>query len=412
MMHGMDARVERARLLIAQSRFDLAERELRGSLAEDPRDWLSHALLSFALLRLERADQALEEARAAIGCRPDASYAHYVHALALLESDRRKEARAAARQALELDPQDPDHHALLGWIDLGERRWQEALVNAEGGLALDPEHVQCANVRAQALVKLGRGGEAGHTLDATLSRDPESAITHANMGWTLLERGGHRRALEHFREALRLDPEFEWAREGIVEAMKARHFLYRAMLRYFFWMGKLQSKVQWALILGAVFGLRLLRALARANPGLEPFVLAITVAYVVFMAATWLAKPLFDLVLRLDSFGRLCLSEDQVKGSNWLGATLALALAFLVAHLAAPGGPWLTAAAGALALCLPVSGIYQATPGSRRRAHAAYAVGLALVGLGALLLPDQAAKLGAIFALGIVAYTWLANLYK
>jgi tetratricopeptide (TPR) repeat protein len=408
----MDSQVQRARLLIAQSRFDLAERELRGSLAADPRDWLPHALLSYALLRQDKNAQALEEARAAIGCMPDAPYAHYVHALALLEADKRKEARAAARQALELDPQDPDHHSLLGWMDLGEKRWQEALDNAEAGLALDPEHVQCANVRAQALVKLGRGGEAGDALDATLSRDPGSEVTHANMGWTLLERGEHRRALEHFREALRLDPNFEWAREGIVEAMKARHLLYRVMLRWFFWMGKLQAKAQWALILGAVFGLRFLRSLGRENPGLEPIVLAISVAYIVFMAATWLAKPLFDLVLRMDAFGRHCLSEEQVKGTNWLGATLVLALAFLVAHFAAPGGPWLMAAAGALALCLPVSGIFQAAPGPRRRVHAGFALGLALVGLGALVLPDQAVKLGSIFSLGIVAYTWLANLYK
>jgi tetratricopeptide (TPR) repeat protein len=411
-MHAMNPQVQRAQLLIQQSRFDLAERELRGSLAGDPEDWLSHAMLAFALLRQGKAAAAMEEARAAIGYQPDAPYAHYVLALACLESDKRKEARAAARQAKELDPEDPDFHSLLGWMDLEEKRWQDALENAEKGLSLDPEHVQSANVRAQALVKLGRGAEAGTTLGTTLSREPESALTHANMGWTLLESGEHRRALEHFRESLRLVPTLEWAREGIVEAMKARNFFYRIMLRYFFWMGKLQAKAQWVLILGAIFGLRFLRSMSEGNPGFEPIATGISAVYIVFLAATWLARPLFDLLLRIDSFGRLCLSEDQVKGSNWLGATLALAVGFLGVNLATQEPTYLAAAIGSLALCLPVSGIFQVRNPGRRRVHAAYAVGLALCGVGALILPDQGPKLGALFLGGIIAYTWFANLYK
>ncbi len=50
------------------------------------------------------------------------------------------------------------------------------------------------------------------TLGSALANDPENALTHANQGWALLHRGDHERALEHFREALRIDPELEWAR--------------------------------------------------------------------------------------------------------------------------------------------------------------------------------------------------------
>lgn len=408
----MNAAIQRAQLLFQQSRWDLAERELRGSLAQEPESWLAHAMLAFALLRQERVKEALEEARAAVGYEPGASYAHYMAALACLDADQPAEARAAARRALELDPDDPDYHSLLGWMDIGEKRWADALANAERGLSLDPEHVQSANVRAQALVKLGRGAEAGATLGTALAREPESDLTHANMGWTLLESGDHRKALEHFREALRLDPTSEWAREGIVEAMKARNPIYRGMLRYFFWMGKLQAKAQWALILGAVIGVRFLRSAAKGNPTLEPVAAAISVLYLVFMAATWLAKPLFDLILRLDAFGRLCLSEDQIKGSNLLGATLLAALGLALAGWFLPSGLLLTAALGCLALCLPVSGIYQARIPARRRVHAAIAGGLALAGLGALLLPGYRGELGIVFTLGIIAYSWLANLYR
>ena len=65
-----------------------------------------------------------------------------------------------------------------------------------------------------ALVRLGRRDEAGATLEAALARDPENAVTHANQGWARLHAGDFRGALEHFREALRLNPSLEWARAG------------------------------------------------------------------------------------------------------------------------------------------------------------------------------------------------------
>lgn len=411
----MNASLQKAQLLFAQSRFDLAERELRGSLASDPEDWLSHAMLAFALLRQEKVEDAIAEARAAIGYMPDAAYAHYVLALALSESKDakvRKGARAAAAQALELEPENPDNHSLLGWLDLEEKRWKEALENAERALSLEPEHVQGANIRAQALVKLGRGVEAGLTLGSALAREPEDAMTHANMGWTLLETGDHKQALVHFRESLRLDPTSEWAREGIVEAMKARNIIYRGMLKYFFMMSKLQGRAQWMLILGLVFGVRIIRGIGEKNPGFAPIASAITVLYTAFVAATWLSRPLFNLVLRLDRFGRLCLSEDQIRGSNWLGATLGLALFLAAAGFATGNDLMVTASLGCLAFCLPVAGVFEVRDPGRRKVHFAIAIGLAGVGIAALLLPGPRESLGMFFVLGVVAYSWFYNLYK
>ena len=43
---------------------------------------------------------------------------------------------------------------------MGRRRWAAALATADRGLALDPEHAQCTNLRAMALVQLGRKDEA------------------------------------------------------------------------------------------------------------------------------------------------------------------------------------------------------------------------------------------------------------
>ena len=107
-----------------------------------------------------------------------------------------------------------------------------------------------------ALVQLGRKDEADHTLGSALANDPENALTHANQGWAFLHRGDHERALEHFREALRIDPELDWARIGIVEALKARYLIYRFMLRFFLWMSRKGTAARWVILLGFVFGRR------------------------------------------------------------------------------------------------------------------------------------------------------------
>jgi Flp pilus assembly protein TadD len=408
----MSAEIERAQLLITQSRFDMAEKELRSELSRDPDDFRAHALLAYCLLRLSRNAEALSEANIAVAKEPGAPYAYYIQALALIESGRRIDAKAAAREAIRLDPADADYFALLGGIHLDDKSWNEALKSAESALVLDAEHVQASNVRAAALVKLGRGAEAGATLDSALAREPESAVTHANMGWTLLERGDHKKALEHFREALRLEPDQEWAREGIVESMKARNPFYRLMLQYFFFMSKLPAKGQWAVVIIALVGTRLLRRTADAFPPFAPAAMVISILYLLFMVATWLSRPLFDLVLRLDRFGRLCLSRDQIKGSNLLGLTLLGSAGFLALRYATGNEALLGASVGCLALCVPVAGIYSTANPNRRRFRAFYSMALALLGICALVLPDpsQRTLAGGVFVGGIIVYTWIANL--
>jgi tetratricopeptide (TPR) repeat protein len=80
---------------------------------------------------------------------------------------------------------------LLAAIRFDQRRWQDALTAAEQGLQNNSGHVGCTNLRAMALVKLGRRQEAGASIDVALAKNPENAITQANQGWTLLEKGDY-----------------------------------------------------------------------------------------------------------------------------------------------------------------------------------------------------------------------------
>jgi tetratricopeptide (TPR) repeat protein len=422
----MNPNLERGVLLYQQSRHEMAEGELRQALAAEPEDAYAHALLALCLSHREQFEPATAEAQQAIHLQPDFSFAHYAHARVLYDRNHYKEALAAIQEAIRLDCDDADYFSLLAGIHFDQQRWRDALEAAEQGLQFDAEHVGCTNLRAMALVKLGRRAEAGATIDAALSKNPESALTHANQGWTLLERGDPKRALEHFREALRLDPQNEWAQHGIVEALKARNFVYAAMLKYFFWMSRFSPRAQWGIILGGYFGNRLLGSLAKTNPGLAPWILPVQVVYVCFALMTWMASPFFNLLLRVNRFGRLALSREQTVASNWFGACLLCALLGLISCLwTATRDPGLMAALVFGFLLLPVSAIFRCPSGWRRNAMAGLAVCLALLGLAAIVLiapsarpsPEEAANvragwgLFAFVAIGAAGSTWVTNIF-
>jgi len=190
----MSAHLTRAQLLLAQFRPADAERELMQALAAQPEDTSALALLALSRGEQHKGPEALEAIRTAIGLAPDNAYLHYVHAVTLHQLLRHKDARAAINEAIRLDPEDEDSFTLLASIELAGRDWPAALAAAEQALALNPEHVNAANLRAMALVNLGRKQEASATVDYALQREPDNAFSHANQGWTCLHRNDPHRA--------------------------------------------------------------------------------------------------------------------------------------------------------------------------------------------------------------------------
>jgi tetratricopeptide (TPR) repeat protein len=161
----MSAHLERGRLLVQQGRAELGEQELRRALADNPDDANAHALLALALSAQQRLPEALKESRQAVQLAPDWPFTHYVLAHVLDHQDDLKGAHAAISEAIRLDPTDADFLAKLASIHLQRKDWKLALEVAEQGLQCAPEHVTCNNMRATALLKLGRRAEAGATLD-------------------------------------------------------------------------------------------------------------------------------------------------------------------------------------------------------------------------------------------------------
>jgi Flp pilus assembly protein TadD len=398
-MRSEPDRLGRAQLLLEQSRYDQAERELRARLAESPQDPSAHAMLAVCLLPQERWAEATNEAGEAVRLAPEWSGAYAVMASVLRARGRLDEAEQAVGAAIGVDPHQPGHFCLLAAIRIERGAWRPALEAAERALALDPEDTTAANMRAVALVNLGRKADAGVALGTNLARDPDNAATHLHQGQAMLHAGNHRAALAAFQEALRLDPTMDPARQGVLLALKARNPLYGLLLRYSLWMSRVSARVGWAVILGAFLVAQLL----------GPY----TWVYLIIVLVTWTADPVANLVLRLHPYGRLLLDREQVVSSNWFGACLLTAGVLLVGGLAT-GSPALRGGGfGLLLLTMPLSAIWRCAEGWPRAVMAAWTIGclvLIAAGTGLTFAAGDTAPspLLAIGSWGAALGTWAA----
>lgn len=389
----MDAHFQRALLLFQHRRLEEAEKEIARGFAENPHNPMGHAILALCLAAREQFDEATQHAQQAVGLAPDMPWMHSTLARVWFARRHLDKAEAAVAEALKLDPQQPDHFVLHGQIQCARQRWLPARMAAEQALTLDPEHVAALNLRAEALRKLGQAGSAEAQLLAALAVDPDDADTHASLGWVYLENGNRPKAMQHFREALRLDAELDSARAGVVETLKACNPAYRLFLKYIFWMQKLGTRGQWIVILGAYLAYRIVVSVARDNPALAKWLWPLIAGYLLFVVVTWLAQPIANLMLRLHPFGRLALSRDQRIGSNFIGGFILAAVAAGIAGLFYPHSPAPTAAIVFGLMLLPLGATFQSEAPWPRKALVIYTAVVGLLGLLVIVgsvFPDSA----------------------
>jgi hypothetical protein len=141
---------------------------------------------------------------------------------------------------------------------------------------------------------------------------------------------------------------------------------------------------------------------------------------------TWIADPLFNLLLRFNPYGRLALTEEQRKSSNLVAGFLGMALLILLSGFVVGfTTPLLAAAAGCGLMVIPMAAIYQIRQGWPRKMMGVYAGALAVAlvttivlywigdtGAGKIRGPLAMAMLisGGVFLLGILGVGWIANI--
>ncbi len=324
----MTPQFEKANYLIDNGRFDLAIGELLGHLAEHPDDSRALSLLAFCHLKRERFGEATEAAEAAVVADPSHGEGYYMLSLVMRARGEAKAAMEAIQTALSLEPAEPDFLVTLAYLHLDSRRWDDALAAAQLAVERSPQHVGAINAVATALINLRRVSEAAAALENALAHDPEDPRTLSNMGWLELDRNRYGDALAFFQRALMLEPESEWARQGLMHALRARYPVYGLTLRYSLWMQKHSHRLQQQITLATYLGARFFRELLTRYPGLVVFMGPLLVIWRLFCYFTWTARAATTLLLRSSKYGRALVNREEMAESNivglcWIGALIA-----------------------------------------------------------------------------------------
>ncbi|OQP62835.1 hypothetical protein A3860_26345 [Niastella vici] len=402
--------ISKVGILIQQKKYDAAEKILRQLLAQEPTNIHYLSLLAEINLQQDRLSQAESIVEDAIGLSPDTPHLYFIKSRVDIQKDKYDDAENSIRQAVELDPYTADYFAWWAHIKLGRKQFDESLRLANQALAVDPENLLGLNVRSTALIKLNRKNESFQTIEGALRYNPNDAYTHANYGWGLLEKGDHKKALKHFKEALKNDPNFEYAQRGMIEALKASNPVYRMFLKFSFWMGNLSAKYQWAFIVGLFVGTQALSRLADANPSLQPFLIPVVIVLALFAFSTWVIKPISNLFLRFNAYGKFLLNKKEKMSSNFVAISLVVLLSGLFMFIYSMQDKYLVVAIYGFAMMVLCGMMFWP---SKYNSIMLYTIAMAVFGLVAIWMAFTNNSATTIiikaFIIAFVAFQWLAN---
>lgn len=323
-MINIEILLERAKVLLEQGRNKDAQQQLQQVLQSDPQNDFGLSLMGRCLYNQKKYDEGMNFIGQAINIRADEDYYYYLLAFGHYYKDQNLVAQRMLDKAIQLNPYVADYFGLSALIFIEEVELKNALKKANEGLEIDPENITCLNARATALNKLKQTDAAVETMQTALKQNPENEFTHTTIGWNLLEKGRHKDAASHFREALRIHPNLEGAQTGLKQALKSRIAPYRWLLQYSFWISNKGKNLQWILPLALFALVRLLIAVLGKDNNFSIAVVALVGFYVLFVITSWVINPIANFTLLFNKDGRYALTNSE----KWSAITSVAALLF------------------------------------------------------------------------------------
>jgi tetratricopeptide (TPR) repeat protein len=221
-----DILLKRVEVLIDQERYDLAEKELRKLLAENPEHADVVANLVRTLTGAAKNTEAREWALKLLALDPNRAYFYYLAAFVEVRLRLFDEAETHIRRAIALEPEWAMNFEVLSRVYQHRGKYQEGLAFANEGLRLDPDHIDCLDARAFSLAMLGRKDEARHTIEHALSLEPENPYLRRDIGVAFSHLGDYHSAETHLRETLRLDPTYGDAQTQLGKAIRQKQWVF------------------------------------------------------------------------------------------------------------------------------------------------------------------------------------------
>jgi tetratricopeptide (TPR) repeat protein len=318
---GFRSNLQRGELLRGQGRYAEAEKFLQAAIGAEPGQAEGYFELAFNYCNWTgHGKKALATIDRAISLDPNHAEYYSLRAWILGNLDRHQESLRVAEQALNMNP-----YSLLAlnaqtrtYVDLHE--WAQAETSARRTMAIFTLNETAANLLAVALRQQGRLDESNAVTASLLAQVPDNAMAQSNAGWSALQAGDHRRANIHFMEALRLDPDYDYARLGLLHSFNSRVWIYRIYFQFVSWLGKHKDGMRyfWLIVIYLVY--RVVIATIRTEMGSHDATYWIFVAVAFYLILFGFGRSFGNFFLLLDPFARHALTTKE-KGWALFAAT-------------------------------------------------------------------------------------------
>jgi tetratricopeptide (TPR) repeat protein len=401
--------ISRAEVLLEQNRAQNAISELKQALQADPDNAYAYALFARCHYRLEQHKEGIEKIQKAIAIQPDESYYFYLRGFGYYHVNNSTVAITDLNQAISLFPYNAEYFGLYAFILIDERSYELALSKANEGLELDPENLTCLNARARALNKLKRNDEAVDTMQDALSNAPESDFTHVTIGFNHLEKGKHKDAQQHFREALRLSPTLTSAKEGLKESLKSNFPPYRVILQLSYWLGEKGQSFRIAFTIGLYILFRILTGVAKTYPAARLFIVPFIVLYFVYFIFSWIGSSLANFMLLFHKDGKYIVDNWE----RYTAITIVVCLLTgITAYVGVAPDRLILAGVALASMCIPISRFEDGAvmkPASMKFIYSSTLIVLGFIAALAIILFPLASFgsiLFGIYLVGLIIYMW------
>ena len=337
-MPDYEACMSRGRSLMGRSRYADAAEWFTQAIRIVPSEDTTYALLAICQINTEGQEaKAVETAARAVSLSPEDSFNRSIYSLALGASAKEgqdapfRQALLEATEAIRLDPESGLAHTALARAQVRLKKWAAAETSARKALEFDPDDTVAAELLSAALLQQGKHEDHDHLVRYQLENHAEDDSAHSSAGWNALRKGDTAKANQHFREALRLNPNHEGARLGLVESYRARSWIYRSLLQFDAFINKLTGGRQTAFWIGGYLVYRWTSNLLKET---APWAASLLVgAWLLLVFWSSLARGLSSLFMLADRYARLSLKtrekwEGIVVGGMALLSVIALGISF------------------------------------------------------------------------------------
>lgn len=345
--NSYQANLQRGRMLRQHGRPADAEKHLQAAIGALPDNAEGYYELAFCYCNWKNHQkQALQTIDRAIALDPSQAAFFSLRAWILGNLDKNQEALRTADQALGMNPFDilALNAKARAYLDMSD--WVDAENTARHTLALDTDNDVAGNILAIALRQQGRLHESEAVTASMLAQAPDDALSQNNAGWSALQAGDHRRANRHFLEALRLDPNLNNARRGLIHAFNSRVWIYRLYFQYLAWMSKHKTGTRYAILFVIYIAYRFVIGTMRMELGHKAgdWIAVAVVYYFIFFG---FGRSFGNFFLLLDPFARHALGRKEIALSSLVMLGFSFLLTVVILDQA-----WLQAA---IILALPAS---------------------------------------------------------